>query len=177
MNYLLMAVIFVLNSTMAMATEPFKSFQQDSLSEITNEFENQPFILLLWSIDCPPCLKELANIQRLEQQSAPLDIVYVSTDGIEHSADIAKTLKEFQLEERNHWVFDGVMPERLRYVIDPNWYGELPRSYFYNRSHKRTAHSGILSSDDLQHWINNYDFLKRIPRLNGFRHLSFNEFY
>lgn len=155
--FLLMVYLF-LWASLCQADEPFKVFQSDSLAEITKTHKDKPFILIFWSIDCPPCLIELANIQKFEQQFTPLKIVYVSTDSIEQSSDILKVLNSFQLEDREHWVFANVMPERLRYAIDPNWYGELPRSYFYDESLKRTAHSGILSSANLQQWVTKNGF-------------------
>lgn len=177
MKHLMLVLSLALFSNISYAAQPLKIFHQDSLDEIKNELKDQPFILLLWSIDCPPCLKELGNIQNLVNQLAPLEIVFISIDGLDHSNEINKTLKEFQLEDGNHWVFSNAMPERLRSAIDPNWYGELPRSYFYNEYHESIAHSGILSAKNLQQWVKKYGFLKRVSRFNDIRHLDDNEFY
>lgn len=153
MKALFLSLCFIFYSVNVLASSSNKVFEQDSLASITQERQGQPFILLLWSVDCPPCMKELATIQKLEQQFGPLAITYVATDGIDNLSNINKTLKSFQLEQRNHWVFTTHMSDRLRYAIDPNWYGELPRAYFYKDAVNRTAHSGIISENDLIKWI------------------------
>ena len=45
------------------------------------------------------------------------------------------------------------MAERIRYGVDPEWYGELPRTYFYNNEGNREAHSGILTKKLLSQWL------------------------
>ncbi len=64
-------------------------------------------------------------------------------------------LHSFGLDAADNWIFADPMPERLRYRVDPNWFGELPRAYLYTDDHQRTAHSGILSEADLQQWLQN----------------------
>ena len=48
---------------------------------------------------------------------------------------------------------DAFSPEKLRYVIDQDWYGELPRSYYYDADHQRSSHSGTLSQQQLSAWL------------------------
>ena len=50
-------------------------------------------------------------------------------------------------------MFADSFAERLRFSIDPNWYGELPRSYFFDESHEFKAHSGIVSEALLAEWF------------------------
>jgi len=45
------------------------------------------------------------------------------------------------------------MPDKLRFYIDPGWYGELPRSYFYDAAQQRSGHSGALTRAQLQDWL------------------------
>ena len=42
---------------------------------------------------------------------------------------------------------------KLRYGIDPSWFGELPRSYFYDAAHNRLPHSGALNEDHIEAWL------------------------
>ena len=39
--------------------------------------------------------------------------------------------------------------ERLRYTIDPDWFGALPRSYFYDERGNRKGVSGLLSKEKI----------------------------
>ena len=72
---------------------------------------------------------------------------------IQNIDEIQQLIEEHQLEAMDNWIFSDSMPERLRYVIDPSWYGELPRAYFYDASHQRRAHSGLLKQEMLQSWL------------------------
>ena len=139
----------------SIAGQALKPFDTQSMDEILQNRQGQAFVMVLWSIDCPPCIQELAQIRQLRKRFSHISLVLVSTDDIRHANEIQQLLAEHQLEQMDNWVFANPMPERLRYLIDPAWYGELPRSYFYQTSHKRQAHSGRLNYEILQAWLNN----------------------
>jgi len=128
-------------------------FTSESLEEITAARSGQPFLLVLWSIDCPPCLKELKHIGQLYSQFTPGSLVLVSTDGADYAEEAQQVLKQSGLANAESWLFSDNFPERLRYRIDPNWYGELPRAYFYDASHERIGKSGALSLELLKQFI------------------------
>ena len=138
----------------SIAAPALKPFDSESLDQILQQREGQAFVLVLWSIDCPPCIKELAQIQQLREQFSATNLVLVATDDIGYADEVQQLLAAHQLEQMDNWVFANPMPERLRFRIDPSWYGELPRSYFYQASHQRLAHSGRLSNEMLQGWLN-----------------------
>ena len=50
-------------------------------------------------------------------------------------------------------MFADSFVERLRFSIDANWYGELPRSYFFDVNNKMRSHSGIVSKELLAGWF------------------------
>ena len=51
------------------------------------------------------------------------------------------------------WAFADDYLERLRWAIDPNWMGELPRAYLYRADHRREGRSGRLEAADLSTWL------------------------
>ena len=57
------------------------------------------------------------------------------------------------LKDKESWMFADSFVERLRSSIDPNWYGELPRSYYFDSNHRMQSHSGIVSEELLQAWF------------------------
>lgn len=130
-----------------------KPFNKHSLTQIMQDRIGQAFIMVLWSIDCPPCLKELEHFQTLRAEFTHSNFVLVSTDSAEDSAEIQKILNSHELNNVDSWIFSDRLPERLRFQIDPNWYGELPRTYFYGADHTRTAYSGMLTYTQLQQWL------------------------
>jgi thiol-disulfide isomerase/thioredoxin len=135
------------------ADTALRPFQPTSLGQIEDTRKDQSFIVILWSIDCPPCLKEFALLQQLKEEIPKDGLVLIATDNTEYSDSVHKLLSEFQLENMDNWIFADATPERLRYSIDPAWYGELPRAYFYNKSHQRFSHSGSLTKKQLQEWL------------------------
>jgi len=131
----------------------FKEFSVDSFAQIKEGFEGKEFLLGLWSVDCPPCLAELMFMGELLKLNPELPYVLVSTDPIEEREFAADFLEDFQLADIESWMFADSFVERLRFSIDPGWYGELPRSYFFDENHNMRSHSGIVSQELLESWF------------------------
>jgi thiol-disulfide isomerase/thioredoxin len=137
----------------AFAAEP-ASFTADSLAKIEARYAGKPFILSLWSVNwCGHCITELTMLGKLAKTKAPLPLVLVATDGMEFSAPIQKTLHRLGLAQMESWVFNDDIPERLRQTIDPNWHGEIPRTYLYDAQHRREAVAGVLGEQKLKAWL------------------------
>jgi hypothetical protein len=150
------------NQTAITENSILKPFSKNSLSQITAERKGHAFIMVLWSIDCPPCLKDLEHFQALKAQFTETNFLLISTDSTNHSAAIQQVLVDHELQAIDSWIFSDSLPERLRYKIDPNWYGELPRTYFYDADHARMAHSGMLTQAQLQQWLTQHPPLKKL---------------
>lgn len=113
-------------------------------------YAGQPFLVTLWSVDCPPCREELAMLGGLKRQQPDFPLILIATDSIEKRADAAYILEHYGLADIESWMFADAFVERLRHSIDPGWYGELPRSYFYDAAQNFTSHSGVLTRDMLE---------------------------
>ena len=50
-------------------------------------------------------------------------------------------------------MFAEDMPERLRLEIDSRWYGEVPRTYFYDGKHQREVKTGLVNKKFFDEWI------------------------
>ena len=149
-------VIFLLVALIAPATsqaDNFLPFTGESFATIKQQFTGSEFLLGLWSVDCPPCLVELDMMGELLQKNPDLPFVLISTDPIEDRESALEFLEEFDLHERQSYMFADSFTERLRYSIDPNWFGELPRSYFFDTQHTMQSHSGIMTIELLQQWF------------------------
>ncbi len=131
----------------------FLPFTNESFATIKQQFAGGEFLLGLWSVDCPPCLVELDMMGELLQKNPDLPFVLISTDPIEDRESALEFLEEFDLHERQSYMFADSFTERLRYTIDPNWFGELPRSYFFDALHNMQSHSGIMTIELLQQWF------------------------
>jgi thiol-disulfide isomerase/thioredoxin len=153
---LIVAAIIVLTASTARpvrAGPSHRSFEPDSLKTIERDHAGQAFLLVLWSLDCPPCRDELKLLSEFSQRHPDFNLVLVSTDSLESTEQLTNVLASEGLDKVESWVFSGAGAQRLRYEIDPDWYGEIPRSYFYDRGHQRTGLSGSLKTGQIEAWL------------------------
>ncbi len=130
-----------------------QAFQSGGLAQILASRKGRPFLLSLWSTECPPCMKELDLMAKVRRKHPEFDVVMVSTDDDALGPQAQAMLEKHGLEGVESWIFAGANGQRLRFEIDPKWYGELPRSYFYDASHERLGISGALKPEQLEAWL------------------------
>jgi thiol-disulfide isomerase/thioredoxin len=150
---IILSGVFLSSASLAMA-DNFQAFTAESFKEIKSNFEGEEFLLGLWSVDCPPCMVEMEFMSKLVKLTPDIPYVLVSTDPIDQRNYSAEFLEDVGLADKESWMFADSFVERLRFSIDPNWYGELPRSYFFDSNHAMKSHSGIVSEELLQEWFN-----------------------
>ena len=139
------------------ASQAVNVFSSGSYAQLLEQQKNQSFMLVLWSLDCPPCYKELTMLAEYTKKYPQLNLIVVSTDTADDIKEIQQKLSQFGFTHTNAWVFENDMAQQLRYEIDPNWYGELPRSYLFDAQHNRQAVSGVVRPAVMKRWLN---FLK-----------------
>ena len=135
------------------AAETVRPFTQGSLGELLAAREGKPFILVLWSLDCQYCPTELKTLSELRRSHPNLDVVLVATDTISDAAQLALKAETYGMSQAEQWVFADDMPERLRREIDTRWYGEVPRTYFYDRRHQREVKTGLVNKQFFEQWL------------------------
>lgn len=77
-------------------------------------------------------------------------MIMLATDDLSAMDQIQQILEKNQLSAIENWVFADENTQKLRFEIDPKWYGELPRTYFLDAAHQRTGVSGVLSKEDYE---------------------------
>ena len=150
---LLLITALLATATLARAEIPLNSFETNSYRNIITRYQGDSFLLVLWSVDCPPCIEELPALARFHQAHPEANLVMVSTDSKNQQEDIKHLMDNHGLADIQQWVFDDDSVQAIRFAIDPLWYGELPRSYFHHGNNKRQAISGRLDADVLSGWI------------------------
>ncbi|MGR9107395.1 MAG: TlpA family protein disulfide reductase [Gammaproteobacteria bacterium] len=136
----------------APAKPELHAFESGSLQQIVENHADRPFLLVLWSVECPPCHKEMGELAKILDQKG-LQLIMVSTDSIDAAPEITRVLAKHGLGDIESWAFAGDNAQKLRFEIDPAWYGETPRSYFYDRFQNRTAVSGALDVGQIDSWL------------------------
>ncbi|MBI4986769.1 MAG: redoxin domain-containing protein [Rhodocyclales bacterium] len=130
-----------------------RPFVPGDMARLLQERQGRPFVLTLWSLDCPHCKGTLRQLAALAKARPAVDLVVVSTDSLGDSQHVAALLAATGLAQRDTWVFGDAAPERLRFEIDRRWGGEMPRTYLFDRDHKSAAFSGAVAEAELQQWL------------------------
>ena len=137
----------------ALATQEIKPFVRGSYQQIVSARQGKPFIVNLWSLTCSYCKVEMSMLKKLARKYPKLDLVLISTDTPEEEKQVAATLAKFSLSKAEAWVFADSYTERLRFEIDRQWQGELPRTLFFSAKGEVNAISGKLEQKEVEHWI------------------------
>lgn len=147
---LILCVLFFSIRPVFATDTTLKTFNSGSYQHLLTSYKNQPFVLIIWSINCSSCFKEMSLITKLHQQQPKLNLVMLAVNDHSVDAQINEILAEFKLNKLENWVFVEDNSVKLRFEIDPNWYGELPRTYFFNAQHQRIGISGVISEEKYQ---------------------------
>jgi thiol-disulfide isomerase/thioredoxin len=144
----LLALFMCLAVGMAGAADKVRAFEADSLPGIVASHAGKPFVLVVWSLDCDYCqpsFKALAQAQRRNK----LEVVTIATDRAGDPEAVRFMRKKIGATglSAQAWAFGDAPAEQLRYAIDPKWHGEMPRSYWFDGSGGRIAHSGVITTE------------------------------
>ncbi len=156
MRHLLVILLLMVAGT-ASAVEGVRHFVTGSMSTIQEEHAGKPFVLFLWSLTCTYCPIELKMLGEFKQQHPDLNLVLIAADTPDDEPEIVSHLADYGLNKVERWVFAEEMPERLRFEIDRRWYGEVPRTYFYDQSHQREAKTGLVGQEYVKSWLARVD--------------------
>ncbi len=109
-------------------------------------------IIALWSLDCAYCeanLSALAKLQRTHPDT--VELVLVATDGPAQRQAVTARLQAMGMADAGKatYFYAEPAPERLNYLLDPDWGGELPRTIAIRADGTRTGISGELTAGQL----------------------------
>ncbi|WP_158752569.1 hypothetical protein [Dyella sp. S184] len=108
-------------------------------------------IIALWALDCAYCeqnLQALATLQRAHPEA--IELITVATDSIEQHDAIEARLRNARVEDYRARAYAEASPERINFLLDPNWGGELPRVLVIRADGSRLGFSGALTPAQLQ---------------------------
>jgi hypothetical protein len=108
-------------------------------------------IIALWALDCAYCEPNLAALVKL-QRAYPRDVelVLVATDGPAMRGAVSARLAKMQMTDYPARLYAEANPERINYLIDPDWGGETPRTLVIRADGARVAVSGELTPAQLR---------------------------
>jgi thiol-disulfide isomerase/thioredoxin len=145
-------LFFLFFSHLSFAYE-FMPFDMNTRKVIEKRYIDQPLIISFWSIDCPYCIDDLKKLGKALSKNTNVKLITVCVDGKESAKKAERILSQANLPKHEQYQYAEVDEDRLRYNIDPSWYGELPRTYFYDAAHQVTPLSGKISNSFLDKWF------------------------
>jgi len=130
-------------------------FNQSTFDKLKQNYKDKQWLMILWSVDCPACFKELALIKKLRKSQPDLPIVIINADDSDEVAnERVKVMLDYQMDDLTNYHFTDGQGDSNRFMVDSNWYGELPRSYFVEANGKFHGKSGLLKEELIKKWLN-----------------------
>ncbi|HVU82844.1 MAG TPA: hypothetical protein VHD89_12650 [Rhodanobacteraceae bacterium] len=108
-------------------------------------------IIALWALDCAYCEPNLAALAKLQRAHPDkIQLILVTTDGPDQRQAVAARIAQMHMDGYPARLYAEPTPQRLDYLIDPEWGGETPRTLVIRADGSRVAISGELTPVQLQ---------------------------
>ncbi len=127
-------------------------FDSATFAKIKERYTTETVLVLIWSLDCHHCKDGMARAASLHAKHPDLNLVLVNVDAQEAAPEVERIISTLRLDSAENWQFTDIPAPRLRATIDPEWYGELPRSYLIDDSGKARGFSGRVAPTLLEYW-------------------------
>jgi thiol-disulfide isomerase/thioredoxin len=134
----------------------YQVFSKSVFEAVKHQQLGKRWLMVLWSLDCPACFKELKLIQtlQLEQYGKALNVIFINADDTDEvNIERKQVLVSYEMSKFTNFYFADGQGDLSRYQIDPQWYGELPRSYFVDEQGKFHGKSGLLDEKLIKKWL------------------------
>jgi len=135
------------------AASELRPFVAGSWSALRTAHAGRPLVVGFWSQTCLPCLAEMPVWSRFVRSHPGVAVVLVATDPLDEADALRRLLRRHGVEALENWAFADDFVESLRFEIDPDWRGELPRSYLIAPSGTVTAITGLMDEARLRSWL------------------------
>lgn len=103
-------------------------------------------IVAIWALDCAYCEENLSALAAFQQQRKGVDLVFVATDPVSQNDALTARLKAAHLDGVPSRAYADATPDRINFLIDPEWGGETPRTLVIHADGSRKAYSGALNA-------------------------------
>lgn len=103
-------------------------------------------IVALWALDCAYCEENLAALATFQRSHADVDLVFVATDSMAQRDALTARLEGAGLVSVPSRAYTDATPDRINYLIDPEWGGETPRTLVIHADGSRKVFSGAIDA-------------------------------
>lgn len=151
---ILISGLSLILAPVAHSSEPLP-FVKGTFAQVLQAHAGQPMIVHLWGLSCGPCLSELPEWGQLAKRQPDVKIVLINADrpDIQSNKRIDATLAKAGLSSAASYAFADRFEDRLRFEIDTQWQGELPRTILVSADGKITTLAGVADMAAVRAWI------------------------
>jgi thiol-disulfide isomerase/thioredoxin len=147
-------VLMALRSVTVGAAEDVHPFGRGSWQQIRRAHAGEPLVVHFWGVTCGPCRAEMPQWGRLLAERTGLHLVTIDADLVPNAPSAVRTmLGESGLARADNWMFSDDFVERLRYEIDPQWQGEIPRTVLIAADGTTTSLEGVADFAEIRAWL------------------------
>jgi thiol-disulfide isomerase/thioredoxin len=137
------------------AHDQLHAFQRGSWQGILHAHAGRPTMVNFWGVTCGPCKVELPLLGQFVKDDPGVDVVTINADLVPNAPEATLSmLAKAGLSSLENWTFSDGFVERLRFEIDPNWQGDIPRTMLIARDGKVTTIEGIVDFADVRKRLN-----------------------
>jgi thiol-disulfide isomerase/thioredoxin len=150
-----LSLLVLWTATVGSATiDDLREFRSGSWSEIRQAHSGKPTIVHIWGVTCGPCRTEMPLWGALRRERPEMNLVLIDADLVPNAPGaVAAMLNEAGLAGAENWTFSDGFVERLRYEIDPQWRGEIPRTMLIARDGTTTVMEGSVDFAEVRRWL------------------------
>jgi thiol-disulfide isomerase/thioredoxin len=131
-----------------------KIFGEGSWQDLTGAHKGQKIIVHFWSLSCAPCLTELPEWGKFLAGHPGAPLVLINWESRPQPADrIRATLAKAGLAGAETWTLADDFEQKIRFAIDRDWMGELPRTQLIAQDGSVTTLSGAMDFSKLAAWL------------------------
>jgi thiol-disulfide isomerase/thioredoxin len=144
----------LLATTVSAVDGDVRLFKRGSWEEIRRAHMGQPSVVHFWGLTCGPCRVEMPQWGQLLQERTDLKLILIEADLVPNELKaVAQMLAQSGLENAEKWIFADDFVERLRFEIDPQWRGEIPRTMLIARDGSTTIIEGPAEPAEIRAWL------------------------
>ncbi len=146
---------FLLSAPASEGPSRLKPFERGSWHEVLRLHAGRATIVHFWGVTCGPCKVELPLLGEFMRDHSAIDVVTISADLVPDLPEATRSMLEKSgLASAENWIFSDGFVERLRFEIDPDWQGDIPRTMLISREGTITTIEGSVEMGELERWSN-----------------------
>jgi thiol-disulfide isomerase/thioredoxin len=153
-NLVLSLLVLVATSADSATIDNLREFQRGSWNQIRHAHNGKPVVVHIWGVTCGPCRTEMPEWGALVRERPDMNLVLIDADLVPNEAGaVAAMLDQAGLGGAENWVFGDDFVEPLRYEVDPQWRGEIPRTILVGPDGATTVMEGVVDFAAIRTWL------------------------